>query len=282
MGWGCRDRDVWVLLGWLHQLPDPSVRRSSEICLHFIPIPAGSHLCRIPKEKHGDATFTFLLPRSLPCSFAYLQPVPYKCYIWVPPCRGAPLCTEPPVVGVSLSPTSCQPCPPFPGPWDAGSCLHRGGLFRQLDLGQGVLQASQCQLYPGETWIFWERPGQRDVQDAERLFAVHVSSQCDLWSSLAVICGIFSPAPRSLVCFTLICTFPCLAVGREGSFSAAGLEAAPGQGVGPGDGDTHSAGCPWLHPSTPSITLGTRDVDTLLWSKVLLHHPTERVMPLPL
>jgi len=115
-------------------------------------------------------------------------------------------------------------------------------------------------------------------------------------------------APTSLVCFILIFTFPWLAVGREGSYGAAGLEAA--QGRDPCGWGTQVWGCQmcWVplaahcqapitsfaDPSTHSITLGTSrpsppDVlgcaspaDTLRWSTMLLHHPTEQGISLPL
>lgn len=98
-------------------------------------------------------------------------------------------------------------------------------------------------------------------EGAGRLFAVCAPSQHDLWSSLAVICGIFSLAPTSLVCFILIFTFPQLAAGREGSYGAAGLEAAQRWGcqkcwvplAATRRGPTASLG----HSSTHSITLGT-------------------------
>lgn len=52
------------------------------------------------KMPHSLFPFLYLLARSIHLSFGYLQPVPCKCHIWVSPCRGAPICTEPPVLGL--------------------------------------------------------------------------------------------------------------------------------------------------------------------------------------
>lgn len=46
---------------------------------------------------------------SLHSSIGCLHP---KCHIWC-----SPICSECPVLGVSLPPNSCQPCSPFLGPW---------------------------------------------------------------------------------------------------------------------------------------------------------------------
>lgn len=173
---------VQVLPRWLWQLPDSSFRRRSEAWLHFIPIPAVSHLCRRPKERchiHFSPSYTSLLdlyisplavcspcPRSATSGFHLAEGHPFapRPWFWVSPCYPSPASPDVPSQGCGM----------------AGSCLHRGGLFRQLELwpaatilGRGVLwavasQRGQCQLYFWETLTFQECPGLGDAQDGVR------------------------------------------------------------------------------------------------------------------
>lgn len=55
------------------------------------------------KMSHSLFSFPYLLARSKHSSFGSPQRLPYKCHLWFL------LCSEPLVLGLSLSPISCQP-----------------------------------------------------------------------------------------------------------------------------------------------------------------------------
>lgn len=80
------------------------------------------------KMPHSLFPFLHLLARALHFSFG-CRPVPSKCHIWLSPYAGAPIHTKPLLLGLSLSPISCQLHPPFSGLWDG----------RQLAALRGVI-----------------------------------------------------------------------------------------------------------------------------------------------
>lgn len=119
-------------------------------------------------------------------------------------------------------------------------------------------------------------------------------SWCDLWSSLAVTCGIFSLAPTRLVCFILIFTFPQQGAGKEGSSGVAELEAA--QGRYPHSCGTRGWECQKCQVplATPHCFPGTSQCPQHPWHQLapipqhasptatlLLHHPSKQEVPLP-
>lgn len=94
---------------------------------------------------------------SIPIHFPVgcLHPVAFKCHIW-----SSPICSQSPVLGVSLCSKSFQPRSPFLGRGLAVSCQQRGELFRQLELWPQFWDGVHCRwLYPSLISVscnFWE------------------------------------------------------------------------------------------------------------------------------
>lgn len=90
-----RGQGVYVLLGCLWQLPDPSseafLRSGFILFLFLLFLTFAEGQKKMPRSLFS---FLYLLARSRHFSFGYLQPMPSKCHIWVSPCRGEPFSTN--------------------------------------------------------------------------------------------------------------------------------------------------------------------------------------------